>query len=159
MQKKQLSQQIIHKELIRIQAKHGAITPPLVVAEARPDTAVLHKHFQWDNTKAAQAYREWQARQVIATVTFQHPQMDTPVRTFHSVVLEAASDDGEVLAQHVYMSTAEILKNPFTRHQLIERAHREASEFALRYKALVELAEIISVIKRVVPGLKKKLSK
>jgi hypothetical protein len=144
-----LSQQIIEKELLRIQRKYGTLTPPLIVQESRPQGAALHKHFVWNDTKAGKAYREWQARQIIAVVTFQHPEMDAPVRTFQNVTLERPGEDGTAESYHVYMRTVDILKNPEARHQLLERAHREASEWAHRYKSLVELAEIVSVIQKV----------
>lgn len=143
-----LNQRIIEKELLRIQKKHGALTPKVIVEESRVPNAVLHHHFIWDDTRAAQSYREWQARQVIAVVTFQHPQMDTPVRTFQNVILERPGEDGIPESYHVYLRVKDILKNPATRSQLLERAHREASEWALRYKSLIELAEIISVIEK-----------
>lgn len=144
-----LNQKIIERELLRIEKKHGALTPPAVVEESRPKDAVLHKHFTWNDGEAAQAYREWQARQVIAVVTFQHPQMDTPMRTFQNVVLEGPDEDGNPQSYHVYLRVKDIMKDPAARSQLLERAHREASEWALKYKSLIELAEIISVIKRV----------
>jgi hypothetical protein len=143
------NQRIIEKELLRIQKKHGALTPQAVVEESRAKNAVLHHHFNWDDSRAAQAYREWQARQVIAVVTFQHPQMDTPMRTFQNVVLERPDEDGNPQSYHVYLRVKDIMKNPEARAQLLERAHREASEWAVRYKSLVELAEIISAIRKV----------
>ena len=36
-----------------------------VLDEARNPTSILHKHFQWDDDKAAEAYRKMQARQLI----------------------------------------------------------------------------------------------
>ena len=154
-----LNKKIIAKELTRIEKKYGALTPPLIVKESTPKDAVLHKHFVWDNHKAAEAYRLWQAREVISIVTFQHPEMDTALRVFHNVTLERPSEDGTPESYRVYLRTTAILANPEMRNQLLERAHREASEWSLRYKSLVELAEIITVMKRAIPGLKQKLSK
>lgn len=153
------NQQIIERELLRIQKKHGILTPPLVVQESRSERAVLHKHFVWDDTKAAKAYREWQARQIIAVVTFQHPEMDTRVRTFQNITLERRGEDGAPESYHVYVRTLDILKNPEARHQLLERAHQEASEWQMRYKSLVELSEITNAMERVLPNLKDKLRK
>jgi hypothetical protein len=153
-----LNSKIIERELDRIAKKHGALTPHIVLQESIPKNAVLHHHFTWDNTKAAIAYREWQARQIIAVVTFQHPEMNTPVRMFQNVTLERPGEDGTPEAYRVYLRTTAILANPEMRNQLLDRAHREASEWTLRYKSLIELAEIITVMKRAIPGLKQKLS-
>ena len=154
-----LNQKIIERELTRIEKKYGALTPQLVLKESTPKDAVLHKHFVWDDTKAAEAYRHWQARQVISIVTFQHPEMNTPVRTFQNVSFERPGEDGTPESYRVYLRTTAILADPEMRNQLLERAHREASEWSLRYKSLIELAEIITVMKRAIPGLKQKLSK
>lgn len=154
-----LNKEIITKELTRIEKIYGGLTPQLVLKESTPKDAVLHKHFVWDNHRAAQAYREWQARQIIAVVCFQHPEMNTSVRTFQNVTLARPGDDGSPESYRVYLRTTAILANPEMRNQLLERAHREASEWSLRYKSLIELAEIITVMKRAIPGLKQKLTK
>jgi hypothetical protein len=159
LENQMLNQRIIEKELRRIQKKHGALTPLVIVEESRPENAVLHERFTWDDSEAARQYRLWQARQIVQVVSFLHPEMDTPVRSFHSVTMEAEDDDGQIRSTHIYVDTKEAFKNPAMRAQILERAHREAADFAVRYKSLVELAEIISVIKKVVPGLQKKPSK
>lgn len=145
-----LNQRIIEKELRRIQKKHGALTPAVVVEESRPETAVLHHRFTWDDDQAAHQFRLWQARQVIQVVTFLHPKMDNPVRSFQSVTLETKDDDGQIQSTHIYVDTKEALKHPAMRAQILERAHLEAANYAVRYKSFIELAEIISAIERVV---------
>lgn len=39
-----------------------------VVEVARDEKNILHKYFTWDDNKAAEEYRIWQARQLIASV-------------------------------------------------------------------------------------------
>lgn len=46
----------------------GELTPRLVVEAAADDTSPLHSLFTWDDTVAAQAFREEQARHVIRSV-------------------------------------------------------------------------------------------
>lgn len=145
-----INQRIVEKELRRIQKKHGALTPPVIVEESRPENAVLHHRFTWDDNEAAHQYRLWQARQIVQVVTFLHPQMDTPVRSFQSVTMEAKDEEDQTYSTRIYVDTKEAFKNPALRAQILERAHREAADFAVRYKSFVELAEIISVIQRVI---------
>jgi hypothetical protein len=78
---------------------------------------------------------------------------------FQNVTLERPGEDGLPEAYHVYMRTVDILRNPDARHQLLERAHREASEWQLRYKSLVELSEITGAMEIVLPKIKQKLGK
>jgi hypothetical protein len=56
------------EELERIKHRDGTITAPAVVDEARPDDAVLHPAFNWNDPDAAEKYREIQARQLIKRV-------------------------------------------------------------------------------------------
>lgn len=56
------------EELARIHAEHGTLRPADVVEESRPDDAVLHPVFEWDDSKAADEHRKWQARMLIRSV-------------------------------------------------------------------------------------------
>lgn len=58
----------IGSELTRIYEENGAITTKAVVDAARPDVAPLHPAFEWDDSKAGEAYREHQARSLIRMV-------------------------------------------------------------------------------------------
>lgn len=60
---------IVQAELGRIYSRDGVLTPAAVIDEARPKDAPLHPAFEWDNKRAAEGFREWQARQLIRTVT------------------------------------------------------------------------------------------
>lgn len=48
----------------------GNLTPSAVLAEARKKTSVLHRMFEWNDTKAAEKYRLFQARELIASVQY-----------------------------------------------------------------------------------------
>lgn len=56
------------KELERIRTKYGQLAPRFVVAEAEPEDAPLHRAFEWDDTKAANSFREAMARNLIRSV-------------------------------------------------------------------------------------------
>lgn len=55
------------KELERIRVKCG-LTPKNIVAESRAKNAVLHPAFEWNDKKAAEEYRLWEARQIARSV-------------------------------------------------------------------------------------------
>jgi len=55
----------IEARLRKLQDKHGRITPNSVVDDARDPDSPLHGFFQWDDSKAAEAYRLDQARALI----------------------------------------------------------------------------------------------
>jgi hypothetical protein len=56
------------EELERINEKYGQTTAASVVDESRPEEAVLHEAFEWDDEVAAEKHRETQARSLIKTV-------------------------------------------------------------------------------------------
>lgn len=55
------------RELKRLQ-RLGRLQPPDVVEAARPEEAVLHPAFEWDDSTAAEEYRLEQARRLIRAV-------------------------------------------------------------------------------------------
>lgn len=52
-------------------AHGGVLTPEVVVEDARNESSPLHKHFEWSEKKAAEAFRIEQARRLIREVKIQ----------------------------------------------------------------------------------------
>lgn len=63
-----ITAQIAGEELARIEQQHGELKPPTVVDEARPEDALLHPAFEWDDFVAAELHRQDQARHLIRAV-------------------------------------------------------------------------------------------
>lgn len=59
---------VVETELAKIKAKHGQLTPELVVEEAQRPKSPLHQYFEWDDSAAAVKYRLEQARTLIRSV-------------------------------------------------------------------------------------------
>jgi len=55
-------------ELDRIKKAEGRATEAAVVEAARPQISALHRFFEWDDTRAAAAHRESQARRLVTAV-------------------------------------------------------------------------------------------
>jgi hypothetical protein len=56
-----------------LHAEHDGLTPQTVVSAATNPTSPLHNYFQWDDGKAADSYRLWQARQLIKSIKIERP--------------------------------------------------------------------------------------
>jgi len=56
---------IIKSELLKI-AREGPLTPERIVEASRPKYHPLHDCFDWDDTHAADQFRFWQARHLVA---------------------------------------------------------------------------------------------
>lgn len=74
-------------ELERLREENdGLLTVAAIVEAAKDEDSPLHKHFDWDDTHAAEKYREWQARALVqkCKITVEH-RPDTIVRAYVSV--------------------------------------------------------------------------
>ncbi len=93
--------------------KNGMLLVDDVLAVAADPTCVLHKHFQWDNTKAAEAYRKMQARQLIqkCTVTIEKAP-DVQIRAFVSLASDQYAGGG-------YRMTADVLSDTDLKAELL----------------------------------------
>ena len=77
-------------ELSRIYKRDGGISLKTVVDESRGKDAPLHGCFEWDDTKAAEKYRQSQAAHIIRSIT---------------VVTEIAADNGSPMAVRAFVTT------------------------------------------------------
>jgi len=84
----------VSAELLRIRKQSGVLTPPAVVAAARPPEAPLHGAFEWDDTSAAEQYRLAQARRLIRMVVLIDPPTGRTVAQFHHINITGRAGDG-----------------------------------------------------------------
>ena len=61
----------------------GRITPRALVEAARGEESALHDYFEWDDSEAAEKYREMQARALLRSCTrrevIEHRKIDIPM--------------------------------------------------------------------------------
>src|SRR5580765_2008829 len=107
----------IGQELTRIKdANKGRLTPQSVVEEARKRSNPLHRHFEWNDKTAAEAYRLDQARTLIRIVQVEDTDNgDKPRRAFVSV-----NDDGVS-----YRGVTEVLSSQSLQLAVLVSAERE----------------------------------
>lgn len=77
-----------------LETARGEITPRAVVEDARAKSSPLHALFEWNNGKAADAYRLAQAREVIGSVTIEVVTRETTIHTPHYVRDTEANGQG-----------------------------------------------------------------
>jgi hypothetical protein len=64
-----VSAQVVGQEITKLEQKaKGALTPQIIVDAARPVRSKLHRCFEWDDTKAAEAYRRSQAGEMLRRI-------------------------------------------------------------------------------------------
>ena len=78
-----------------LEENDGILTVDSVLEAARDETSPLHKHFTWDDTQAANEYRRWQARALIAKCRIViESRDDTQVRAFVSLPSDRQQEGG-----------------------------------------------------------------
>ena len=122
----------VYAELEKIAEK----TPQNIVdyAQKHPRSE-LHKCFTWDDTKAANEWRKYEARQVVRLLVFKDDEKDEPTKIR---VLQKAST--------AYEPVKQIIRDEDEYKKLLERAKAELQSFKERYKNIAELEEVLEAI-------------
>ena len=127
----------------QLRAKHGEVTPALVVDDARPVNALLHPLFEWNNTRAADQYRLYQARHILNSIVTVNPEKPDAKPMRYLLVVNETGEGRSYVPTPIIMSDAQL------RAQVISRALREARAWQARYQEYMELAAIFAAIEEV----------
>jgi len=130
-------------EAIRKEAG-GILRPEEVVAHAADPKSILHDCFEWDDDKAAQEYRLWQARQLIRVCVTVIPQKTSgEIRAYVSLRGDREARGGG------YRALVDVLKDDDLREQLMAEALDDLNTFQVKYAELQELAPVFKAAKAV----------
>lgn len=126
-------------EALTTAAGDRPLTPRMIVDASRPDDAPLHPAFTWDDVRAAELYREVEARAIVRSVrVVQEDQVGAkPMRVYVSVQQQFGAD-----AQRGYVPVAKAMNDPVLREQVIETARRDLRAFVSRYQEFSDLSAI-----------------
>lgn len=128
--------QKIGEFLASVAEKHGgALRPDDVVAEAQNPRCPAHKHFEWNDTVAAHAYRKDQARELIRVVRVLDEE-EVPQRAFLSV----SDKDGVA-----YRPLEQVLTSHDLQLQVMKQALRDIAAFERRYSDLEDICALVRV--------------
>lgn len=146
----------ISTALKTVEKQYGVITPVIVVKAAEPKNSPLHRFFEWNNDAAAERYRLWQARMLIArvyVVDSSKPEVG-PVRAFVNLELPPLEDvdeeDEDQANQRAYMSINKLKERQDLSSQLMAYAYTQLVGWKRRfgnYKAFLEVSEAIEKVK------------
>lgn len=122
-------------------SKENRLSARTLVDISRPEDAPLHNAFEWDDTEAAERWREQQGRVLINSIVIQaeeHPEVQQ-VRAFFVVEQKTGN----------YEPVTTILRDEDKRMKLLEAAKRELAVFKAKYNSLMELEQLFNEIDRV----------
>lgn len=119
-------------------AESNSLTAANLVDVSRPEDAPLHGEFEWNDTEAAERWREEQARALIRSIRVVSADLSAsePVSAFVNVLY----------SQPEYESITAVLQKPDKHTALLERALAELQAFKRKYQILSDLAPVISAI-------------
>lgn len=119
----------------------GSLTAKSLLDASRPEDAPLHSEFEWNDSVAAERYREDQARSIIRHLTVRLDEKPgEPVRGFFRIERSGGQS---------YTSVNVILKQSDLRSNLLRKALDEMDAFQRKYSTLTELATVFAAVAKV----------
>ena len=122
--------------------ENGSISAKAIVDASRPKDAVLHPCFEWDDTIAAEKWRERQAMKIVQhlVVVIDSQELETD-----SITVRAFGEtrDGG------YKSINVIMADPNDKDYLLSIALKELRAFQSKYKNLTELGGVFDEIDKI----------
>ena len=92
---------------------NGVLKVDDVLAEARDENSILHRHFEWDDSEAAEQYRRQQARTLIQKCRIQLVETSpVEIRAFVSLPTDREHGGG-------YRLTSEIMGNQYLKDEML----------------------------------------
>lgn len=118
----------------------GNLSAKSLLDASRPEDAPLHSEFEWNDSIAAEKFREGQARNIINHLVVRLDEKpDTPVRGFFQITQQEPR----------YTNVNAILTHRDLRAELIQQALEEMAAFQRKYGTLTELAMIFEATAKV----------
>ena len=138
-------------ELLYLAQKNdGVLNPRDVVAFASNPQTHLHSKFTWDDTKAAEEYRLWQARRIIKLELEIVRNGDDEVgetNLFVSLSDERGGSGG-------YRLVTQVLTDADRRQKLLSDAIQELSRIRAKYQSIKELTDVFKEIEKLQKAVK-----
>lgn len=118
----------------------GNLSAKSLLDASRPEDAPLHSEFEWNDSVAAEKFREGQARCIIRHLVVRLDEKpDEPVRGFFQITQQEPR----------YTNVNAILTHRDLRAELIQQALEEMAAFQRKYGTLTELAEVFEAAAKV----------
>lgn len=114
------------------------ITAEGVINLARNENSILHEMFEWDDTVAAEKYRNQQARWIITNIQVNIIADEERPRQVRAFVTTRKDT--------FYEPIEKVVKDTDKYALLLERAYKELNAIKLKYSTLIEIQELLKDI-------------
>ena len=137
--------QVAGEYLEELSKEEGGLTARALLEKSRPEDALLHECFEWDDTEAAERYRLGQAGYFIrnvVTVELKGKPVE-PTRAYVPITEMAHNEVGIYKPIHI------ALADSVSREIVLGNAMREMKSFISKYANLEELSKVIEAMDEV----------
>lgn len=121
--------------------KNGEVTPKMLVDDARPEGALLHPCFEWNDQKAAEQYRRDQAKNMISNLVTVSIKEESPCPQTPAFVNIKERNES---AAYIYTTVA--LSNEKTKEQVLKNAKMELDMFRRKYETLIDMSDLLKEV-------------
>jgi hypothetical protein len=132
-----MNHQELRRELQKLEDSAGRITPALVLEAARSPASPLHACFEWDDAKAAEAFRIDQARELIRKVRVVVVNQDVVIRHVAYV-----HDPDAAAREQGYRAIDAIRPDRATAYRVLEAEVARAHALMMRARELSTALEL-----------------
>lgn len=115
----------------------GGVTPEMVVKASKAKNSPLHDYFEWNDGKAAQGYRLWQARMMMRDMTVEIEDVKT--REFQNIIVEI--DDSKT---RKYYHLDQILSDDDLKKRVLAQVTRQLRFMIQRYNDHKEVYRLVN---------------
>lgn len=112
----------------------GRLTLQQIVDDARPADSPTHRYFEWDDFRAAEAFRQQQGHYYLRSIHVISAPEQPPVRAFHVVTVLAEESEPGGAGIRTWLDLFTIRTEADLMSQVIERALQELKGWQRRYR-------------------------
>jgi hypothetical protein len=125
----------------------GVLNPRMVIEAARDEGSVLHDHFEWDDTTAAEGFRLVQAGMLIRRVRLRIVTDDRDSRTVNIQVSRAFESLPSMRRRDGgYLALQTIVDDPVKKRELLDQVLTDLEALRRKYAYLEELSDVWEAI-------------
>lgn len=142
VEKYPISAEVAGERIEQLEQEHGQVNPQILLDDARPEDAVMHSCFEWNDGIAAEKYRLEQSRLILSNLRIVQVEEEEPdrepikVRAFHNVS-DGVKAKGEFHHIDVIKANEDMTRN------VINNARTELEIFYNKYVGLCDVCGIM----------------
>ena len=137
--KRSVSADVVGGVVEQLEEKNGQVTKEDFLEVSRPEDSVTHALFEWDDSKAAEAYRLDQSRKIINSLRVVHVDNGGEEKKVTAFIRTSEKEQ-----KPIYENIESALKDDCKREIILNRIRGELDAFIIRNQHIEELADLLA---------------